>query len=92
MNIIQVATVFAPVADLERALAFYIGVLGWQKKVDFMRDDADSPVDTAVAGDGTSRPGLIGLDTEVRSPMPRQFSFRDPDGNRFLVVDNPAAD
>jgi catechol 2,3-dioxygenase-like lactoylglutathione lyase family enzyme len=143
-HITQIATVFAPVADLERALAFYVDTLGWTKTVDFTRDDDDAPggyrwvevapagshvnialvapqegtyertdqthcalasadidadyaamvaagveVDPAIAGPGVSRPGLVGLDVEVASPVPRQFGFRDPDGNRFLVVDQP---
>jgi catechol 2,3-dioxygenase-like lactoylglutathione lyase family enzyme len=32
----QVATVFVPVADQERALDFYVGALGFEKRVDFV--------------------------------------------------------
>jgi catechol 2,3-dioxygenase-like lactoylglutathione lyase family enzyme len=146
MNISQVATVFAPVADLDLALTFYVDTLGWRKKVDFTRDDEDAPVgyrlvkvspagsrmnvallpaaertdertdrtlcalvssdidadhaalvaagldvETEVVGQGGTRPGLIGLDVTVSSPTPRQFAFRDPDGNKVLVVHNPDA-
>lgn len=35
---------------------------------------------------GTSRTGLFADDVRVTDPVPAQFYFRDPDGNRFLVV------
>ena len=34
-RISQVATVFVPVADQERALEFYLGKLGFEKRADF---------------------------------------------------------
>ncbi|MCU1406073.1 MAG: hypothetical protein JWQ43_2376 [Glaciihabitans sp.] len=44
-------------------------------------------VDNIVAGEGSSRSGLVSLEVDVANPIPRQFFFRDPDGNRFLLVD-----
>src|SRR5690242_10987983 len=43
-------------------------------------------VDDEVAGPGVSRPGLVSLDARIDNPVPRQCFFRDPDGNRFLLV------
>lgn len=39
-----------------------------------------------IASAGGSRVGLLGTDATVPDPVPAQFLFRDPDGNRFLVV------
>ena len=43
-------------------------------------------IDAEIAGKGSSRQGLIGLKARVENPVPAQFFFRDPDGNRFLMV------
>jgi catechol 2,3-dioxygenase-like lactoylglutathione lyase family enzyme len=43
-------------------------------------------VDAEIGRAGTSRPGLVSLDASVPDPVPPQFFFRDPDGNRFLIV------
>lgn len=47
-------------------------------------------VDAEIGRKGTARPGLVSTKVVVRNPMPPQFSFRDPDGNRFLIVEPPA--
>jgi catechol 2,3-dioxygenase-like lactoylglutathione lyase family enzyme len=39
-----------------------------------------------VGREGTSRPGLVSTDVTVSDPFPPQCCFRDPDGNRFLLV------
>jgi catechol 2,3-dioxygenase-like lactoylglutathione lyase family enzyme len=135
-NITEVGTVFVPVADQDRALAFYVDQLGFKQRGDFVygggsrwvevmppgatnaialvppsegqpadRDathcalattdvEADHAalrargvdVDAEIAGTGTPRAGLISTSATIPDPVPRQFSFRDPDGNRFLVV------
>lgn len=46
--------------------------------------------DPEIARDGTHRPGLISLEVSINNPVPPQFFFRDPDGNRFLIVEPPA--
>jgi catechol 2,3-dioxygenase-like lactoylglutathione lyase family enzyme len=46
-------------------------------------------VDATIGRKGASRPGLFSADVTVENPMPPQFSFRDPDGNRFLIVQPP---
>lgn len=49
-------------------------------------------VDAEIGRAGTSRPGLISTQASISDPMPPQFSFRDPDGNRFLIVEQPRDD
>jgi catechol 2,3-dioxygenase-like lactoylglutathione lyase family enzyme len=44
-------------------------------------------VDAGIGRAGRSRPGLVSVDVTVADPIPAQFCFRDPDGNRFLIVE-----
>ncbi|MBB4639042.1 VOC family protein [Longimicrobium terrae] len=139
-RITTVGTVFVPVADQDRALAFYVDTLGFQLRGDlpysggrwvevappgsanvlalvppsegraaatdqticaFGSTDIDADyatlrargidMDAEIGRAGTSRPGLIALDARISDPQPPQFSFRDPDGNRFLIVQAPPA-
>jgi catechol 2,3-dioxygenase-like lactoylglutathione lyase family enzyme len=136
-RITEVGTVFVPVTDQERALAFYVGVLGFEKRVDFVYgkesirwievappgaansislvppsegssaggDEAHCAfatadieadhgllrasgvdVDDEIARTGSRRAGLVSLAASVGDPVPAQCFFRDPDGNRFLLV------
>jgi catechol 2,3-dioxygenase-like lactoylglutathione lyase family enzyme len=136
-GISEVGTVFVPVSDQERALDFYVGVLGFEKRIDFVYGaeairwievaphgasntislvppaegrsagsdethcafatvdiEADVAtlrasgvdVDAEIAREGGRRAGLIALDRSVGDPVPAQCCFRDPDGNRFLLV------
>ncbi len=135
-RISQVATVFVPVADQERALEFYLDMLGFEKRADFTYGEASrwievappgskiaialvSPsegksdrgdeahcalttedieadhatlrargvdVDAEIARKGKRRSGLVSTEATVPDPVPSQFFFRDPDGNRFLIV------
>jgi catechol 2,3-dioxygenase-like lactoylglutathione lyase family enzyme len=43
-------------------------------------------VDAEIARTGGRRSGLISLAASVGDPVPAQCFFRDPDGNRFLLV------
>ena len=43
-------------------------------------------VDPEIGRPGTSRSGLISSEVSIPDPVPAQFCFCDPDGNRFLVV------
>jgi|SRR5215211_9408869 len=43
-------------------------------------------VDGAIARAGTPRSGLVSTAVSVEDPVPPQFFVRDPDGNRFLIV------
>lgn len=132
-----IGTVFVPVSDQQRALDFFIGALGFEKRMDFTYGgtlrwievappgasrrialvppgEGASPggdiarcafevtdieavharllaqgldVDPRIAEPGGSRPGLVSPATRIEDPVPPQFFLRDPDGNRFLVVE-----
>jgi catechol 2,3-dioxygenase-like lactoylglutathione lyase family enzyme len=43
-------------------------------------------VDAEIARAGTPRSGLVSTAVTVDDPVPPQFFVRDPDGNRFLIV------
>lgn len=136
-SISEVGTVFIPVTDQDRALAFYLDMLGFEKRADFAygegrrwievappgslnvialvppsegrsaggdetrcaftTDDIEADhsalrargvdVDPEISRQGHGRRGLVSLDITVRNPVPAQFFFRDPDGNRFLIVE-----
>ncbi|MDX6525837.1 MAG: hypothetical protein QOI43_1348, partial [Gaiellales bacterium] len=43
-------------------------------------------VDAEIARSGGRRSGLISIAASVGDPVPAQCFFRDPDGNRFLLV------
>jgi catechol 2,3-dioxygenase-like lactoylglutathione lyase family enzyme len=68
----QVATVAVPVADPERALAFYIGMLGFEKRRDEPFGEGLRWIEVAPAGGDTTialaPPGdvAIGVDTGIR--------------------------
>ena len=44
-------------------------------------------VDEEIARTGKRRSGLVSIKASVGDPVPPQFFFRDPDGNRFLIVE-----
>jgi len=44
-------------------------------------------VDAEIARTGTPRSGLVSTAVSVEDPVPPQFFVRDPDGNRFLIVE-----
>jgi catechol 2,3-dioxygenase-like lactoylglutathione lyase family enzyme len=139
-NIREVGTIFVPVSDQERALAFYVHKLGFEQCADFSyghghrwievappgagsrlalvpptegvsaggdvtrcafaTDDIDAvhdslssqgvDIDREIGRDGTARSGLVSSALVVQDPVPPQFFVRDPDGNRFLIVEAPA--
>jgi catechol 2,3-dioxygenase-like lactoylglutathione lyase family enzyme len=43
-------------------------------------------VDAEIARTGTPRSGLVSNAVSVEDPVPAQFFVRDPDGNRYLIV------
>jgi catechol 2,3-dioxygenase-like lactoylglutathione lyase family enzyme len=119
-NITAVGTVFVPVTDQDRALAFYTETLGFQTHTDLPYGEGDRWVEVVPPGAETTlaivppRPGdPVGVDlgfglsssnvdadhaelerrgVEVEElmrmgdPVPPMFFFRDPDGNRLMVV------
>ncbi len=44
-------------------------------------------VDAEIARKGKRRSGLVSIEVTVKDPVPPQFSFRDTDGNRFLIIE-----
>jgi Glyoxalase/Bleomycin resistance protein/Dioxygenase superfamily len=79
-RISQVGTVFVPVTDQDRALEFYLGKLGFEKRGDFRYGEG--------AREGRARHLLFDADRDMaNATVPAMFFFRDGDGNRFLVVD-----
>ena len=122
MRITNVATVGVPVTDQERALAFYVGTLGLEKRRDGTLGGGMRWIEVAAPGAPTSialelatadRPA--GVDTGVRlvtgdaaadhaelqsrgvdvdaevlrwQGVPPMFAFRDPDGNRLVLIES----
>jgi catechol 2,3-dioxygenase-like lactoylglutathione lyase family enzyme len=133
----EVGTVFVPVSDQDRALAFYLDKLGFEQRADFAygndnrwievappgssnaialvspsegrspggdatlcafaTDDIEADhatlrargvdVDPEIGRTGSRRSGLFSIEASVEDPVPPQCFFRDPDGNRFLIVE-----
>src|SRR4051794_29648208 len=82
LSITQVGRVIVPVSDQERAVAFYTGVLGLEKRMDVRMGDADRWIEVAPKGQQTSiaiaRPpggNPIGVQTGV------SFATTDADGD-----------
>lgn len=118
----QVRTVAVPVRNQDQALEFYLGKLGFEKRMDATFGANQRWVEVAPAGASTTialvRPpegAPIGVDTGIRlttedaeaehaalqargvnvdemlrfgGPVPPMFEFRDPDGNKFVLVES----
>ncbi len=86
LSITQVGRVIVPVSDQERALAFYTGVLGFEKRMDVPMGDADRWIEVAPKGQQTSiaiaRPPQgepVGVETGV------SLSTSDADGDHAAL-------
>jgi lactoylglutathione lyase len=119
-TITGIGTVGIPVSDQDKAVEFFTGVLGFEKRLDVRMGESFRWVTVAAPGASTSvaliaGPG-IGADTGIRFLVPdaetehmamRQrgievgellrwpnappmFEFKDPDGNRFEIVEGRA--
>ena len=121
-RITQVGTVIVPVSDQERALEFYLGTLGFEKRMDAPFGEGQRWIEVAPPGAATTialvlhregepsgievslttqdadadyaglRAGGVDSDPAVMrlgDSVPPMFTFRDPDGNRFRVVERP---
>jgi catechol 2,3-dioxygenase-like lactoylglutathione lyase family enzyme len=121
-SITQIGTVMIPVSDQDRAIAFYVEKLGFEKRSDIPFGNGDRWVEVAPAGATSTialvdpregeaagietRIGLstsdvdgdhasllaqgVDVDAEVMrmgDPVPPMFFFRDPDGNKLMVVE-----
>jgi catechol 2,3-dioxygenase-like lactoylglutathione lyase family enzyme len=123
-HISQVGTVIIPVADQDRALEFYVGTLGFEKRTDVAfgdryrwvevaPGDAATTIALAPPPEGASTGGAetgialstddieadhadlrargVDVDPEISrmgAPVPPMFWFRDPEGNKLLVVES----
>jgi catechol 2,3-dioxygenase-like lactoylglutathione lyase family enzyme len=116
-HITHVGTVIVPVSDQDRALEFYVGRLGFEKRLD-APFGGGRWVEVAPPGAATSlalvspkvAPGGIELSLATQDAeadhaellargveadaelirmdyVPPMFTFRDPDGNRFRMVE-----
>jgi catechol 2,3-dioxygenase-like lactoylglutathione lyase family enzyme len=54
MTITQLATVIVPVSDQDRAIEFYVGTLGFEKRLDFSYESGERWVEVVPPGAGTS--------------------------------------
>ena len=117
-KITDVRTVGVPVSDQDRAIDFYVGTLGFEKRLDVRMGKSFRWVTVAAPNASTSvalitRPGT-GTDTGIRflvpdaetehtamrqrgievgdllrwPGVPPMFEFKDPDGNRFEIVES----
>jgi catechol 2,3-dioxygenase-like lactoylglutathione lyase family enzyme len=118
--ITRVGTVIVPVSDQDSALEFYVGKLGFEKRLDaFFTEDqrwievappgaettialvrapgeGDAVIEVSLAtGNADAAHGVVQgarveADPEVirmGGGVPPMFTFRDPDGNRFRMVE-----
>jgi catechol 2,3-dioxygenase-like lactoylglutathione lyase family enzyme len=119
-RITQVGPVMIPVSDQDRAIAFFVETLGFEKRSDTPFGRGDRWVEVAPPGATTTlalvlpREGeAAGIETRVAfstddvdadyaslnaagadvdevmrmgAPIPPMLFFRDPDGNRFMIV------
>ncbi len=120
-RITHLHTVGVPVTDQERALEFYVGKLGFEKRMDASFGPGQRWVEVAPPGAMTTialvptREGVpTGVETGIRlssedaeadhsdlsdrgvdvdreilrfgGGVPPMFYFRDPDGNRLVIV------
>ena len=117
-RITRVGTVILPVSDQDRALAFYVGTLGFETRMDGAFGDGQRWIEVAPPGAATTialvpqeaaegievslatddaesdhtalRANGIEADAELirmGEGVPPMFTFRDPDGNRFRMVE-----
>jgi catechol 2,3-dioxygenase-like lactoylglutathione lyase family enzyme len=118
-RITDVRTVAVPVSDQDRALEFYVGTLGFEKRLDGEYGGGERWLEVAPPGAETSialvrapTGGGGGIEVSLNTRdadadhatlhargvdadeevlrmgdyVPPMFTFRDPDGNRFRMV------
>jgi catechol 2,3-dioxygenase-like lactoylglutathione lyase family enzyme len=117
-RITRIGTVVVPVKDQDAALEFYVGTLGFEKRMDALFGQGGRWIEVAPAGAATTIAlvpitddgGMIislatqdagadhatflerGVDADAEvlrmgEYVPPMFTFRDPDGNRFRMVE-----
>lgn len=117
-HISEVTTMAIPVDDQDRALEFYVGTLGFEKRRDASYGPGQRWIEVAPPG-ATTTIALVprqggapmgirfmtedanadhanllgrGVDADAQvmrmgGPMPPMFTFRDPDGNNFVIIE-----
>lgn len=63
-----------------------IGTTDIEADYKYLKSQGVEIVDRAIGQPGNTRKGLLSVNIDITDPLPKQFSFRDPDGNRFLIV------
>jgi catechol 2,3-dioxygenase-like lactoylglutathione lyase family enzyme len=121
-HITEVGRVIVPVSDQERALDFYVGTLGFEKRMDVPYGNGQRWIEVVPPGAPTSialvppmegqSMGAVrnisfttgdvdathdylleqGVETDpevmrMGEPVPPMFTFRDPDGNQCLIIE-----
>jgi lactoylglutathione lyase len=119
-TIADVRAIGINVADQDAAIDFYVGTLGFEKRMDAPISDTMRWIEVAPPGAATSLalsasedPSSVGIDTGIRftvpdaesehaamrergvtvgellrwEGVPPMYSFDDPDGNRFYIVE-----
>jgi len=113
-HVTRVGTVIVPVSDQDAALAFYVGTLGFEVRLDGEYAPGQRWLEVAPAGAATTIalvPGdamevslatsdaeathaallAAGVDVDAEiirmDFVPPMFTFRDPDGNPFRMVE-----
>jgi lactoylglutathione lyase len=119
-TITDIATVGIPVSDQDKAVEFFVGTLGFEKRLDAPVSESFRWI-TVAAPDASTSVALIanpdtGADTGIRfvvpdaeaehramrergvdagdllrwPGVPAMFEFKDPDGNKFVIVEGTA--
>jgi lactoylglutathione lyase len=116
-TITDIATIGIPVSDQDKAVEFFVGTLGFEKRLDAKISDSYRWVTVAAPGASTSVALIAnpdtGADTGIRfvvpdaeaeygvmrergiqtgdllrwPGVPPMFEFKDPDGNKFEIVE-----
>jgi lactoylglutathione lyase len=119
-TITDIGTVGIPVSDQDKAVEFFVGTLGFEKRLDARLGDSFRWVTVAAPGASTSVALIAspdaGADTGIRfmvpdaeaehgamrkrgveagdvlrwPGVPAMFEFKDPDGNKFEIVEATA--
>ncbi len=118
MQISHVGTVIVPVTDQDQALEFYVGTLGFEKRLDGSYGEGQRWIEVAPPGAATTialvpKDGSAGIEVSLATDdaeadhaellargaeadaelirmgdgVPPMFTFRDPDGNGFRMVE-----
>ena len=82
-RITEVGRVIVPVSDQDRAIDFYVGQLGFEKRADTPYGDGARWIELAPPGGSTAIAVVLPREGD---PVPPMFWLRDQDGNSLLVV------